>query len=73
MGARGPLPSRTRPEGGGGGAPSSMDPRMVVRINGGFVGAGDFVLGIWQGEIFLFDPMCLYLEYSEFCEEFKNG
>ena len=42
----------------------------------GFVGAGgagDFVLGIRQGEIFLFDPMCLYSKYSEFCGEFKNG
>ena len=28
-------------------------------------GAGDFVLGIRQGEIFLFDPMCLYSKYSE--------
>ena len=36
----------------------------------GFVGAGDFVLGIRQGDIFLFDPMCLY---SEFCGEFKSG
>ena len=42
----------------------------------GFVGtggAGDFVLGIWQGEIFLFNPVCLYSKYSEFCGEFKNG
>ena len=39
----------------------------------GFVGAGDFSLGIRQGEIFLFDPMCLYSKYSEFCGEFKNG
>ena len=42
----------------------------------GFVGArgaGYFVLGIRQGEIFLFDPMCLYSKYSEFCGEFKNG
>ena len=36
-------------------------------------GAGDFVLGIGQGEIFLFDPMCLYSKYSEFRGEFKNG
>ena len=39
----------------------------------GFVGTGDFVLGIRQGEIFLFDPMCLYSKYLEFCGEFKNG
>ena len=42
----------------------------------GFVGtkgAGDFVLGKRQGEIFLFDPMCLFSKYSEFCGEFKNG
>ena len=32
-----------------------------------------FVLGIRQGEIFLFDPMCLYSKYSEICGEIKNG
>ena len=42
----------------------------------GFVrarGAGDFVLGIRQGEIFWFEPMCLYSKYSEFCGEIRNG
>ena len=41
----------------------------------GFVGArsaGDFGLGIRRGEFFLFDPMCLYSKYSEFCGELKN-
>ena len=36
-------------------------------------GAGDFVLGIRQGEFFLCYPMCLYSKYSEFCGEFKTG
>ena len=44
---------------------------MVVR-NNGFVGARDFVLRIRQGEVFLFDPKCLYSKYSEFCGEFKK-
>ena len=46
----------------GGGDPPSTDPKMVVQNNGlvGARGAGDFVLGIRQGEIFLFDPMCLF-------------
>ena len=37
-------------------------PKWLYRTMG-FVragGAGDFVLGIWQGEILVFDPMCLY-------------
>ena len=51
--------------------PPSTDPKMVVR-NMGFVGAGVFVLGVRQGEIFLFGPMCLYSKYSEFCGEVKN-
>ena len=37
----------------------------------GATGAGDFFLGRRQGEIFLFDPMCLCSKYSEFCGEFK--
>ena len=47
---------------GGGGAPPPP-PLRTPKLSYGtmcFVGAGDFVLGIGQGEIFLFDPMCLY-------------
>ena len=73
-GAQGLLPARTRPQGGRGAPPPP--PLQTPKWYGtmGFVGAGagDFVLGIWQGEIFLFDPMCLYSKYSE-CGEFKNG
>ena len=39
--------------------PPLQPPKWLYRTMG-FVGAGDFVLGIRQGEIFLFDPMCLY-------------
>ena len=58
---------------GGGGCPSPplQTPKWLYRTMG-FVGAGDFVLGIQQGEIFLVDPMCLYSKYSEFCGEFKK-
>ena len=59
LAARGLILVRTRPQRGGGGATPST--------------AGDFVFGIRQGELFLFDPMCLYSKYSEFCGEFKNG
>ena len=38
----------------------------------GFVGAGDFVLGIQQGQIFCLS-LCVYSKYSEFGGEFKNG
>ena len=31
------------------------------------------ILGIQQGQIFLFDPMRLYSKYSEFCGDFENG
>ena len=58
------------PKGGGGGA------LRTPKLSHGtmcFVGAGDFVLGIRQGEIFLFDPMCLCSKYGEFRGEFKNG
>ena len=61
------------PKGGGGGL---YRPQKWLYRTMGFVGArgaGDFVLGIRQGGIFLFDPMCLYSKYSEFCGEFKNG
>ena len=69
----GPILVRTRPQRGGGYPPPLLQtPKWLYRTMG-FVGAGDFVLGIWQGEIFLFDPMCLYSKYSEFCTEFKNG
>ena len=60
---------RTRPHRGWGGYPPPpplQTPKWLYRTMG-FVGAGDFVLGIRQGEIFLFDPMCLYSKYSEFC------
>ena len=63
----------TPKEGGGGGGGGSTDPKIVARNNVLSGGAGDFVLGIRQGETFLFDPMCLYSKYSEFCGEFKNG
>ena len=36
------------------------------------MGAGDFVSCIRQGEVFLFDPMCLYTKYSEFSGECKK-
>ena len=60
--ARGALLVGTRPQrGGGGGHPPP--PLRTPKLSYGtmcFVGARDFVLGIGQGEIFLFDPMCLY-------------
>ena len=42
----------------GGGVPPSplQTPKLLYRTMG-FVGAGDFVLGIWQGEILVLDPM----------------
>ena len=55
------------PKGGGGTPPPSTMGFVGAR------GAGDFVLGIRQGNFFLFDQMCLYSKYSEFCGEFKNG
>ena len=67
----------TRPQREGGADPPP--PLRTPKLSYGtmcFVGArgaGDFVLGIGQGEIFLFDPMCLYSKYSEFRGEFKNG
>ena len=60
------------PKEGGGTPPPSTDPKLSHGTMC-FVGAGDFVLGIRQGEFFLFDPMCLYSKYSKFCGEFKNG
>ena len=59
--------------GGGGGA--LQTPKWLYGTMGfvGARGAGDFVSGIRQGEIYLFDPMGLYSKYSEFCGEFKNG
>ena len=53
----------TGPKGGGGGA------LRTPKLSHGtmcFVGAGDFVLGIRQGEFFFFDPMCLYSKYSRY-------
>ena len=70
--SRGLFLVRTRPQRGGVGA--LQTPKWLYRTMD-FVGArgtGDFVLGIRQGEIFLFDPMCLYSKYSEFCGEFQN-
>ena len=69
--------SEPDPKGGGRGTPPPplQTPKWLYRTLGsvGARGAGDFVLGIRQGEIFLFDLMCLYSKYSEFCGEFKNG
>ena len=71
--AWGPILVRTRPQRGGGYPPPPLQiPKWLYRTMG-FVGAGDFVLGIRQGEIFLFNPMCIFSQYSEFCGEFKNG
>ena len=65
------------PKGGGGGDPPPplRTPKLShgTRCFVGAGGAGDFVLGIRQGEFFLFHPMCLSSKYSEFCGEFKNG
>ena len=64
------------PKGGGGDPPPPLRTPKLSYGTMCFVsarGAGDFVLGIGQGEIFLFDPMCLYSKYSEFRGEFKNG
>ena len=72
-----PWPGPDPKGGGGGGHPPP--PLRTPKLSHGtvcFVGAGgaaDFVLGIRRGGIFLFDPMCLYSKYSEFCGEFKNG
>ena len=47
--------------------------QLVVR-NNGFCGRQRrrrFFFGRRQGEIFLFDPMCLCSKYSEFCGELK--
>ena len=63
LGPRGPILVRTQPQKGGGGTPppppALQTPKWLYGTMG-FVVAGDFVLGIRQGEIFLFDPMCLY-------------
>ena len=63
------------PKGGGGTPPPLRTPKLShgTRCFVGAGGAGDFVLGIRQGEFFLFHPMCLSSKYSEFCGEFKNG
>ena len=73
VGTWGLLPARTRPQGWVGGA--LQNPKWLYGTMGfvGARGAGDFVLGIRQGEILLFDPTCLNSKYSEFCGEFKNG
>ena len=61
------------PKGGGGGVLQTPKLSHGTMCFVGATGAGDFVLGIRQGEFFLFDPMCLYSKYSEFRGEFKNG
>ena len=77
MSDTGATPGRdpTPKEGGGGGPPPLQTPKLsygtMCFVGAG--GAGYFVLGIGQGEIFLFHPMCLYSKYSEFRGEFKNG
>ena len=63
------LPARTRPRGGGLQTPKWLYGTIDFV---GAEGSGYFLLGIWQGEIFLFDPMCLYSKYSECCGEFKK-
>ena len=71
---RGRSRSGPDPKGGGGGG-ALRTPKLLqgTMCFVGAKGAGDFVLGIRQGEIFLFDPMCLCSKYSEFRGEFKNG
>ena len=64
------------PKGGGWGTPPPLYRPLWLYWSMEFVGAGgagDFVLGTWQGEIFLFYPMCLYSKNSECCGEIKNG
>ena len=66
LGPWGPILVRTRPQRGGGDTPPPLQtPKWLYRTMGfmGAGGAGDFVLGIWQGEFFLFDPMRLYSKY----------
>ena len=60
---------------GGGDPPPSTDPTFVARNNllCQRQRRRRFCFSIRQGEIFLFDPMCLYSKYSEFRGEFKNG
>ena len=73
---RGALLVGTRPQRGGGTPPPPLRTPKLSHGTMCFVGAGgagDFVLGIRQGEFFLFGPMCLYSKYSEFRGEFKNG
>ena len=70
----GGLPARTRPQG----SPPPPPLRTSKWLYGsmdfvGTRGAGDFILGIRQGGIFLFYPMCLYSKYSECCVEINNG
>ena len=71
--AQGLLLVRTRPQRTP--PPPLQTPKWLYRTMRlvGARGASDFVLGIRQGEFFLFDPMCLNSKYSEFCGEFKNG
>ena len=62
------------PKGGGG----VQTPKWLYRTMGfmGATGAGVFVLGIRQGEIFLFNPMCLYsnfVENSKMAEKHEKG
>ena len=63
------------PKGGGGAPPPSTDPKIVAR-NSVLCRRRRrriFCFRHTAGGIFLFDPMCLYSKYSEFCGEFKNG
>ena len=68
--------SAPNPKEAGGGypfPPPLQTPKWLYRTMG-FAGATDAgVLGIRRGEIFLFDPICLYSKYPEFCGDFKNG
>ena len=51
------------PKGGGGGALRTPKLSYGTMCFVSARGTGEFVLGIRQGEIFLFDPMCLYPKY----------
>ena len=65
--ATGADPGRDPTPKGGGGGGALWTPKLPhgTMCFVGARGAGDFVLGIQQGEFLLFDPMCLYSKYSK--------
>ena len=77
----GPILVRTRPQRGGRVNPPPLQtPKWLYRTMGfvGARGAGDFVLGIRQGEIFLFRCVCTqntqnFVENSKMAEKHKKG